>query len=111
LKQRLIYDIRNKEKHINIVSSFEMKLTYEIKKSNWKIKSFGGSIIMFAQMNKIKIEEKIYKELKKPGSGGYSTSLYVKSLITLLHLGGENIVNVKLKVRFCPIYCANLHFK
>ena len=51
---------------------------------------------MFDQMNKLKIEEKIDKELKKPGSNrGYSPSLYVKSLITLLHLGGDNIKDME----------------
>jgi Transposase DDE domain. len=80
------------KKNIKTGGSFDMKLTYKIEKSNWKITSFGGSVIMFDQMNKLKIEEKIDKELKKPGSNrGYSPSLYVKSLITLLHLGGENI--------------------
>lgn len=73
-----------------------MRLAYKIKKSNWKITPFGGSAIIFDQIEKLGIGEKIDKELNKPGSNrGYSPSVYVKSLITLLHLGGENIKDME----------------
>ena len=69
-------------------------------KGNKKITPFGGIVLLFDLLNKLGIGDMVDRELPLPRSNrGFLASLYVKSLLTMFHLGGVDINDInKLKL-------------